>query len=1009
MATTGRNNPRAAGPSAEGRPAHACSSTSAEDYRLLAETASDVVFRAGNDAVIQWISPSVRDLLGWDPEQIVGRPTTDIIHPEDMTRFAAARDKVLHGDVVEFEMRLRDAGGTYHWISSKTRPLLDAAGAVVGRAGGWRDVDEAVRARQALAASEELFRLALQNAAVGMCLVSPDGRFLRVNPALCQMLGRDETALLTATWQELTHPDDLDVDLEQVDDVLSARIPSYRRRKRFLRPDGSFLWGDLSVSAVHNDDGSVRHLVSQVADVSAEVAAEAAVRRREAQMQAVADSAADAIITADMTGTITDWNRAAGLMFGYSRSEAIGQPLTVLMPSRYAVIHPAAMERFSSSREPRVMGRAVEVVGRRRDGGEFPLEVCLAEWGIEDERFVTATIRDLTERKQAQAALHESEERLANAVEGSGVGLWDWRIQTGETSYNERWAATCGYTLAELAPLSIETWIALCHPDDRERSGLLLEEHFAGRTPRYECETRMRHKDGHWVWVLDRGTVVERDADGRPSRMTGTHLDISDRVRAEEALRESEELLSGTLDSLMDPHLVLQAERDEQGAVRDFRLAYANTAASQVMQRDREQLREMSALASLPAAIESGVFQLLVSAFEAGTPVVIDDFAFRDKLLDQTSYFDVRATRIGARLSVTWRDVTKRHAAEQAIRRRMAELDALQRLSELLVTRADLSTALDEARGLLAELFAARAGEVRLSIADLDGVAASDPALVALGDGCPPTDAEGEGGRHLLAVPLTAHDETFGALVVQRDLAAGPFDSAEQALARTAADLLAAVVRNERLHAMETQQATALERQRIARDLHDAVTQSIYSASLIADALPALWERDPDEGRCDLLVIRRLIRAALAELRILLFELRPEALAAAPLEGLLQRLGDALAGQAEIDIAVAVDEGLDLPADVRLAFYRVAQEALNNVGKYAEAAHVAVTLTADRDGEVSLQVADDGQGFDLAAVRPGSLGLGIMQERAEAAGACLTVQSAPHAGTRVTMVWRRPA
>ena len=110
-------------------------------------------------------------------------------------------------------------------------------------------------------------------------------------------------------------------------------------------------------------------------------------------------------------------------------------------------------------------------------------------------------------------------------------------MQSGEADFNERWAETLGYTLAELAPTSIDTWRDLCHPDDLRRADELLEQHFSGQASLYECETRMRHKDGHWVWVLARGKVSEWGSDGRPLRMVGTRLDISERKRVEEALR----------------------------------------------------------------------------------------------------------------------------------------------------------------------------------------------------------------------------------------------------------------------------------------------------------------------------------------------------------------------------------------------------------------------------------------------------------------------------------------
>ena len=199
--------------------------------------------------------------------------------------------------------------------------------------------------------SEDRFRLAMDHSAIGMCLVSPEGRFLTVNPALCEMLDRDAETLAAATWQELTHPDDLDVDLGLVDEVLSGRIPSYRLVKRFLRPDGTLVWGDLSVACVRSDDGSVRYFISQIVDVSAQVEAERALRQSEARCRAITDTAADAVVTADVGGTITGWNTAAERMFGFSEVEAVGNPVTMIMPERYAAGHPAAMERFRGGTE----------------------------------------------------------------------------------------------------------------------------------------------------------------------------------------------------------------------------------------------------------------------------------------------------------------------------------------------------------------------------------------------------------------------------------------------------------------------------------------------------------------------------------------------------------------------------------------------------------------------------------------------------------------------------------
>jgi len=124
-------------------------------------------------------------------------------------------------------------------------------------------------------------------------------------------------------------------------------------------------------------------------------------------------------------------------------------------------------------------------------------------------------------------------------LEGTQTGTWEWNVQTGEMVVSAMWAKIVGYTLEELAPISIKTWEALAHPDDLKVSGLALQRHFTGEQPFYDLECRIKHKDGHWVWIHNRGRVARRTASGDPLIMFGTHIDISYRKWAEQAQRES--------------------------------------------------------------------------------------------------------------------------------------------------------------------------------------------------------------------------------------------------------------------------------------------------------------------------------------------------------------------------------------------------------------------------------------------------------------------------------------
>ena len=201
------------------------------------------------------------------------------------------------------------------------------------------------------------------------------------------------------------------------------------------------------------------------------------------------------------------------------------------------------------------------------------------------------------------------------------------------------------------------------------------------------------------------------------------------------------------------------------------------------------------------------------------------------------------------------------------------------------------------------------------------------------------------------------------------------------------------------------EEAITAERTRLAHDLHDAVTQTLFSASLIAEVLPELWATNIKEAVDSTEELRQLTRGALAEMRTLLLELRPAALTQARLGDLLRQLCEALIGRGRLPIELKIEGDRPLPPDIQVALYRIAQESLNNVFKYARASKVDVNLSLMKK-EVRLEVQDNGIGFDPGLVKPGSLGMRIMRERAAAINAQLKVSSSPGEGTLVSVVWK---
>lgn len=254
-----------------------------------------------------------------------------------------------------------------------------------------------------------------------------------------------------------------------------------------------------------------------------------------------------------------------------------------------------------------------------------------------------------------------------------------------------------------------------------------------------------------------------------------------------------------------------------------------------------------------------------------------------------------------------------------------------------------------------------------------------------------------------LTVPLLIQEENYGSLILYYREPRS-FSGEEMELAATVGDQTALAIENARLRTQVERTAVAAERSRIARDLHDSVTQTLFSAALIAEVLPRLWQRDVKESERRLEELRQLTRGALAEMRTLLLELRPATLEEVDIGELLRQLAEAFTGRARVPITLELEGEGALPPDVKIAFYHICQEALNNVAKHGRAGHTSVRLVR-ASGYARLTVTDDGQGFVIDSVTPEHLGLTIMHERAEAIGAHLQIESRLHHGTTVVVEW----
>ena len=402
-----------------------------------------------------------------------------------------------------------------------------------------------------------------------------------------------------------------------------------------------------------------------------------------------------------------------------------------------------------------------------------------------------------------------------------------------------------------------------------------------------------------------------------------------------------------------------------------------------------------------------------------GVPLVIADEVYGSLGLyyQKAQDFDEEEIELGMTLANQAALAIQNARLQQAERDRQRELQTLLAITETASRSLDLeemlSATLDH---LVALVGASRAGVVlpeatsgdlvlrmirpERSIDGTDLAELIQACAQVVADGRPLYVEQPEPGALL---PLRVRGQVLGVLGIV-GYEGSPFSSDQLALFGSIADQLAVAVENSWLYQQAEESAATAERTRLARDLHDAVTQTLFSSSLIAEVLPRLWERNPEEGRRRLTELRELTRGALAEMRTLLLELRPSALVEAKLSDLLRQLAESITGRARVPVHLEIEGECDLDAEVKVALYRIAQEALNNVAKHAGAAEATVRLHC-QPGRVELYVADDGSGFDPDTLPPDSLGLGIMRERAEGIGASLEVESRVGQGTEVRTVW----
>lgn len=461
--------------------------------------------------------------------------------------------------------------------------------------------DEIVSRRKtvvALGESERRFHSLAQISPVGIFYTDPVGNCRYSNDKCVEITGLSETAMLGTGWQDAIHPEDRYRVLATWE-ACAAEGKAFTIEYRILGRNGVTSWVIGQTTSHKDAEGRMTGFVSTLTDITEQKTAEQTLRHYARSRSRLQDISVDQSLAFDekirrllILGTETfhlplgivsrvegdsyivehivgpDGAPPAGAIFALGETYCV-HTLAANGPIGFdhaGQSHIRDHPCYQAFRLESYIGVPIMVDSqpygtlnfsgaepRERPSGEsdFSLIQLFAQW-------IGAEIS----RRHAEETLRISEERLKLALEGTEDGLWDWNVITGDVYFSPRWEAMLGFAQGEVEP-RVTLWESRVHPRDKAAVGKALNAHLQGRTPTYEAEYRIQAKDGRWLWILDRGKVVDRRPDGTPIRAVGTHTDITARKRAEDALRDSEERIRAVVDTMVDGIITV----DEAGVI----------------------------------------------------------------------------------------------------------------------------------------------------------------------------------------------------------------------------------------------------------------------------------------------------------------------------------------------------------------------------------------------------------------------------------------------------------
>lgn len=510
---------------------------SEEKYKMIYEKTPLSYQSLDSDGNFLDVNPMWITTLGYTKKEVIGKWFGDFLHPDYVESF---RNNFLKfkqiGTVTDVQYYIRKKNGEYIYISLEGRIGYTSTGEFKQTYCVFKDITEQKKAEKELLESKNQFKSLIEQAGDAMFLSDFDGNILAVNNKSCESMGYNRKELLSMNVTEL---DAVYIELEQARAFWNKLAPGESQTLKTIhkRKDGTVFPVEIRIGVIETE--GKKTILGIARDITERKKAEQLLKDSEYLLRESQKIAVLGSYILDITNGI--WNSSLVLddIFGINKKYIKNIDTWVkfvhtddrdMMQDYFATNVLTNHETFDKVyRIKRINDKQVRWVHG------------LGELEFDDDGNpikMMGTIQDITERKQVEDTLATHRQRLTYILEGTNAGTWDWNIPSGECVFNDRWAEIMGYSLKELEPIDINTWINNVHPDDLPKANEMLNKVFNKELDYFDVVFRQPHKDGNWVWVNARGKVVDWSEEGKPLRISGTHLDITKQMQAQEELRK---------------------------------------------------------------------------------------------------------------------------------------------------------------------------------------------------------------------------------------------------------------------------------------------------------------------------------------------------------------------------------------------------------------------------------------------------------------------------------------